>query len=188
MHFDSQISWDEYFLLIAQIVSVKSKDPSTKCGAVIVDDDHRILGLGYNGFAMGTPDDAELYGDRPIKYSRVIHAEMNAMMFAGGCKGTTLYTYPILPCDRCTVHMLQAGIKRFVVDRESTIRSYHHDSIRYIQECGAQIIPCQVRHQLNISQIGSQLETVEPAADSIRTTPLEDILLMPDRSSGIGKM
>lgn len=107
--------WDIYFLTLAEHVSMMSKDPSTKTGAVIVRKDRSILSTGYNGFPMGMPEPEKYYTDREEKLSRIIHCEMNALIFAReDLRGCTLYTYPFLSCDRCFSHLAQAGIVRFV--------------------------------------------------------------------------
>ena len=92
-----QEKWDQRFLELAELVSTWSKDPSTKVGAVIVDDS-RIVSIVYNGFAKGMPDVAEHYENRDEKYSRIVHAEINAIVLAGAhVKGMTLYTFPLMP-------------------------------------------------------------------------------------------
>lgn len=100
---------------MAEYVSTASKDPSTKVGSVIVRPDRTVASVGFNGFPKGMLDDPDIYKNRELKYSRIIHAEMNALLF---CKekptGYTLYTWPFPPCDRCAVHMVQAGIARVV--------------------------------------------------------------------------
>lgn len=112
--------WDFRFLELAKVVSTWSKDPSTQTGAVIVRPDKTIVSLGFNGFPQGMPDSAELYADREIKYSRIVHCEVNALIFANeSVKGCTLYTYPFISCDRCCVQMIQAGISRIVAPQAS---------------------------------------------------------------------
>jgi dCMP deaminase len=112
---------DIRFLRLAREISTFSKDPSTKVGAIIVRPDRTIASMGFNCFSRYTPDRPEWYADRAEKYSRIIHAEMNALIHAGSSvAGYDLYTYPFMPCDRCTVHMLQAGISRFVFPKPST--------------------------------------------------------------------
>lgn len=107
--------WDRYFLRLAREASSKSKDPSTKVGAIIVRPDRTIASIGFNGFPMGMDDKPEWYIDREIKYQRIVHGEMNALLFAREpVKGYTLYTWPFMPCSRCMIHMIQAGIQRFV--------------------------------------------------------------------------
>jgi len=93
---ESQQKWDMRFLEMAKQISGWSKDPSTKCGAVIVRPDRTICATGYNGFPQKLKDDEEFYSNRPMKYSRIIHCEMNAILFAKeDLTGCTLYTYPI---------------------------------------------------------------------------------------------
>lgn len=105
--------WDKRFLELSAHVSWWSKDPSTKCGAVIVDDKNRIISVGYNGFPRGMIDDLSI--DREEKLSKTVHCEMNAILFANqSLEGCTLYTHPFLSCDRCAVHVIQSGITRVV--------------------------------------------------------------------------
>lgn len=109
---DGGVKWVERMLALAKHVAQWSKDPSTKVGAVLTDDQHRILGVGYNGFPRGVEDDLALYEDRTEKYARVVHAEMNAILNShGSLEGATLYTWPFMPCDRCATFVIQAGIK-----------------------------------------------------------------------------
>lgn len=106
--------WDQRFLDMVDLVGSWSKDPSTKVGAVIVREDKTIASVGYNGFPRGMDDNEALYADRPTKYSRIVHGEMNAILNAHGTvNGNTLYV-PMLCCDRCAVHVIQAGITRVV--------------------------------------------------------------------------
>lgn len=106
--------WDKNFLQLAQMVSVFSKDPSTKVGAVIIDDDNRVISIGYNGFPKGIKDDSRL-NNRELKYDMVVHAETNALLFANtSVKGCTIYTWPFQPCSRCASLIIQAGIRRVV--------------------------------------------------------------------------
>jgi len=105
--------WDRRFLELSNLVSTWSKDPSTQVGAVIADD-ARIVSVGYNGFAGAMPDVNEHYENKDEKYSRIVHAETNALLFARvDVRTFTLYSnFP--PCDRCAVNIIQAGIARVV--------------------------------------------------------------------------
>lgn len=106
--------WDRWYLDLAKQVATASKDPSTKVGAVIVRCNNTIASVGYNGFPRGMSDDPALYDDRPTKYSRIVHAEMNAILNAQGpVENCTLYC-TFMPCDRCAVFVVQAGITRVV--------------------------------------------------------------------------
>ena len=107
------MQWDEYFIGIAEQVALKSKDPSTKTGTVIVDKDYRPVSFGYNGFISGC-DENKMTQERPMKYHLVLHAEMNAILFSkrdlNNCILYTLYA----PCQNCLKHILQVGIKRII--------------------------------------------------------------------------
>jgi dCMP deaminase len=107
--------WDLRFLDMAKLVASWSKDPSTQTGAVIVRPDRSVASVGFNGFPHKMSDDPALYANRDEKYSRVVHCEMNALLYADEkVNDFWLYTHPFISCDRCFVHMAQAGITRFV--------------------------------------------------------------------------
>lgn len=117
------ISWDEYFMGIAQLAGMRSKDPNTQVGACIVSDNNKILSMGYNGFPIGCSDD-EFPWDREgetldTKYPYVTHGEMNAILnFRGGSlEGTKLYV-SLFPCNECAKAIIQAGIKKIVYDSD----------------------------------------------------------------------
>ena len=132
--------WDIFYLKLAQTVSTKSKDPSTKVGAVIVRPDMTVAGLGFNGFPRFMPDNPEWLNNREEKYSRVIHAEMNALLHTKEMvRGYTMYC-TLLPCDRCIVHVIQAGIDTIVVpeppeDLKIRWADAFNRSKQYAQEC-----------------------------------------------------
>jgi dCMP deaminase len=119
----SQHKWDQRFLAMAEMVASWSKDPSTKCGAVIVRPDKTVASMGFNGFPKYMSDADELYANREVKYARVVHAELNALLHAREpLLGYTMYTWPPgfgPSCERCTVHVIQAGIKRVVYGRKA---------------------------------------------------------------------
>lgn len=101
-------------MALAEHVSQWSKDPSTKVGAVIVNDRRIVVAIGYNGFPRGVSDDPERYADRPTKYSFVVHAEMNAILNATeDVRGCTLYV-TLAPCNECTKLVVQSGIGTIV--------------------------------------------------------------------------
>ncbi len=114
------ISWDEYFMGVAVLSSLRSKDPSTQVGACIVSEDKKIVGVGYNGFPSGCSDD-ELPWNREgewinTKYPFVCHAELNAILNCNNAsllKGATLYV-ALFPCNECAKAVIQAGIKKIV--------------------------------------------------------------------------
>tara|TARA_B100000686_G_C16401070_1_gene767330 strand:+ start:202 stop:684 length:483 start_codon:yes stop_codon:yes gene_type:complete len=107
------MDWDSYFMRIAESISLRSSDPSTKHGCVIVDSKHSVVSTGYNGPVMGFPNDKVCY-DRPEKYKWMIHAEQNAIIFAQrSLVGCTAYITGH-PCCACFMHLVQSGVKRIV--------------------------------------------------------------------------
>jgi len=107
--------WDLRFMSLARHIAGWSKDPSTKVGAVLVDNERRVLGLGYNGFPRWVKDLADRLDDRETKYSLVVHAELNAILnCAHRPVGSTLYVWPLYPCSECGKAIIQAGIARVV--------------------------------------------------------------------------
>ena len=114
------ISWDEYFMGVAILSGMRSKDPSTQVGCCIVSQDNKILSMGYNGLPMGCSDDEfpwEREGDDPLetKYLYVAHSELNAILnYRGGSlEGAKLYVC-LFPCNECAKAIIQAGIKKIV--------------------------------------------------------------------------
>ena len=108
--------WDHRFFSLAAFIADWSKDPSTKVGCVVVDPStRRIVSTGFNGFPVGVDDSEARLENRKLKYEMVVHAEQNALVFAGTqASGCTLYVTPLPPCARCAVVIIQAQIKRVV--------------------------------------------------------------------------
>ena len=113
------LSWDEYFMGIASLSAMRSKDPSTQVGACIVNSEKRIVSMGYNGMPHCCSDD-EFPWDRennPLdsKYLYVCHAELNAILncAVGSVRGCTVYV-TLFPCNECAKAIIQSGIKEIV--------------------------------------------------------------------------
>ena len=110
------ITWDEYFMGVAQLSALRSKDPNTQVGSCIVSNTHKILSMGYNGFPTGCSDDdfpwAREGGTLDTKYAFVTHSELNAILnYRGGSlEGSTLYV-SLFPCNECAKAIIQCGIK-----------------------------------------------------------------------------
>ena len=103
--------WNARFLGLAEHISTWSKDPSTKCGAVIVRPDKTIASMGFNGFPRGVEDLPSVLNNRDEKYQRIIHADMNAILFLREpAYGYHMFIHPMMPCARCASHIIQAGI------------------------------------------------------------------------------
>jgi dCMP deaminase len=113
------ISWDEYFMGVALLSGLRSKDPSTQVGACIVNSQNKIVGAGYNGLPMGCSDEDfpwEKTGDfLQTKYPYVCHAELNAILNNIGMdlSGCRIYT-ALFPCNECSKAIIQAGIKEVI--------------------------------------------------------------------------
>ena len=115
------ISWDEYFMGVAILSGMRSKDPNTQVGACIVSQDNKILSMGYNGFPMGCSDDEFPWvrEGEPLenKYFYSTHSELNAILnYRGGSlEGAKMYV-SLFPCNECAKAIIQAGIKTVIYD------------------------------------------------------------------------
>ena len=112
------ISWDKYFMGIAVLSSMRSKDPSTQVGACIVNKKKKIVGIGYNGMPFGCDDDSfpwERTGNNlDTKYPYVVHAEPNAILNSNSnLEGCTIYV-TLFPCNECAKLIIQSGITEIV--------------------------------------------------------------------------
>lgn len=152
------LNWDTYFMAIAKLSAMRSKDPSTQVGACIVGNDNRILSIGYNGAPNGYNDD-EFPWDRegaPLdtKYLYVVHAERNAILnYRGNRKdfeGAKIYV-DLFPCNECAKEIIQAGIKEVIYlsdkykDTDGVIASK-----RLFAECGVVFRHLEDKADINI--------------------------------------
>lgn len=115
---ETYINWDEYFMGVALLSAQRSKDPATQVGACIVNEQKRIVGIGYNGFPIGVDDDSFPWGKEDewlnSKYPYVVHAEPNAILNATvPLTNATLYV-TLFPCNDCAKLIIQSGIKKVV--------------------------------------------------------------------------
>lgn len=108
--------WDQRYLAMAKMVAQWSKDPSTQCGAVIVRPDRSVVSVGFNGFPRLLADKKDHYDHRPTKLSRMAHSEANAIRHVRGERlaGYTIYSWPMLPCDRCANQLINYEFSRIV--------------------------------------------------------------------------
>lgn len=116
----NSISWDSYFMGLAHLSALRSKDPSTQVGAVIVNVKNKIVGIGYNGFPSGLNDDEYPWHREgsfvDTKYAYVVHAELNAILNAtSSLEGCSIYV-SLFPCNECAKAIVQAGIKTVVYE------------------------------------------------------------------------
>ena len=116
---NKNISWDEYFMGIASLSALRSKDPNTKVGACIVDDDNKVVSIGYNGMPTGLNEDKLSWNKGEgldSKYLYVCHAEFNAILntrHGEALKGCRLYV-TLFPCNECAKACIQVGIKEII--------------------------------------------------------------------------
>ena len=113
------ISWDEYFMAIARLSGLRSKDPNTQVGACVANAQNKIVGVGYNGFPIGCSDDelpwAREGGYLDTKYPYVCHAELNAVLnsITFDLRDCRIYV-ALFPCNECTKVIIQSGIREIV--------------------------------------------------------------------------
>lgn len=155
---DNYIKWDEYFMAIARLSAMRSKDPSTQVGACIVSDDNRILAIGYNGAPNGFDDDRFPWGKTggrlDTKYPYVCHAEMNAILNYRGNKKdleqAKLYV-DLFPCNECAKIIIQSGIKQviYLYDKHSKEEN-NIASRKLFAECGITVEKLELNEEKTI--------------------------------------
>ncbi len=128
-HRNDNLKWDEYFMGIAKLSALRSKDPSTQVGACIVDQNHKVVSIGYNGMPRGVDDDKIPWGHGEgldSKYLYVCHAEFNAILNTrdgSALSGCTIYV-TLFPCNECAKAIVQTGIKHIVYEDDK-----YHDHV-----------------------------------------------------------
>lgn len=153
------LPWDEYFMALAELSAMRSKDPNTQVGACIVDKNNRILSIGYNGAPNGF-DDNDFPWERegePLetKYLYVVHAERNAILNYRGSRkdleGATIYV-DLFPCNECAKEIIQSGIKEVVylsdkyANTEGTIASK-----RLFDACGVTYRQLEIEKEITLT-------------------------------------
>jgi len=126
---NNYISWDEYFMGVANLSAERSKDDTSQVGACIVNQRNRIIGIGYNGLPYGCDDDEfpwKRSGDfLETKYAYVVHAEANAILNSSNdLEGSRIYV-TLFPCNECAKLIIQSGIKEVIFLEDK----YHDDDI-----------------------------------------------------------
>ncbi len=148
------LTWDEYFMGLAHLSALRSKDPNTQVGAAIVDENHRVVSVGYNGFPSGVSDDEFPWsreGDTlHSKYAFVVHAELNAILNAPrSVRGCTLYV-SLFPCNECAKAIIQSGIKKIVYESDKyNGTDTNIASKRMLKAAGVKL--CRIENTIEIS-------------------------------------
>ena len=155
---ENYINWDEYFMAIAKLSAMRSKDPSTQVGACIVSNDNRILSIGYNGAPNGFDDEKFPWGregeNLNTKYPYVCHAEMNAILNYRGSKkdleNSKIYV-DLFPCNECAKQIIQSGIKHviYLCDKYADTDGVKA-SKRMFEECGVTYQKLDVNKEIKI--------------------------------------
>ena len=140
--------WHERYLDMAKLVGSWSKDPSSKIGAVVIGMHGQVLSTGFNGFPRKINDTEERLNDREKKYKFVIHAEMNCIYNASltgiSLEGSTIYVHGLPCCSECTKGIIQSGITRVVIPRNSINKSEQwaqswNTSVEMLKESGVTV-------------------------------------------------
>ena len=120
---EDYINWDEYFMGIALLTAMRSKDPNSQVGACIVSPENKILSLGYNGMPIGCNDDDMPWeregSDLDTKYMYVCHSELNAILNSPNhdLRGSRMYV-TLFPCNECAKAIIQAGIRTIIYESD----------------------------------------------------------------------
>lgn len=128
---NTPISWSDFFMGTAKLASQRSKDPVCQVGAVIVNDQNHIIGVGYNGFPIGTKDTETMWGkcdENPMmdKHTYVVHAEANAILnTSSNPRGCHLYVTRF-PCHECAKLIIQSGIRSVTFAEIKNHESWQH--------------------------------------------------------------
>ena len=142
-----KISWDQYFITMANLAAMKSKDESTHCGSVIVDDMNNVVATGYNSFVRGINDNVPERQERPQKYMWFEHGERNAIYQAAlrgnSTKGCRIYVTGI-PCADCARGIIQAGITKVIIQERKEFGCEWEESckvtLQMFEEAGVELI------------------------------------------------
>ena len=153
------LEWDEYFMAIAKLSAMRSKDPSTQVGACIVSNDNRILSIGYNGAPNGFSDEKFPWGrdwkNLDTKYPYVCHAELNAILNYRGSKkdleDARIYV-DLFPCNECAKIIIQSGIKEVIYLSDKYANSENNIASRKLfDECGVQYNKIKLKQERDIN-------------------------------------
>ncbi|MBT3416725.1 AAA family ATPase [Candidatus Woesearchaeota archaeon] len=139
------IEWDTYFMGIALLSAKRSKDPNTQVGACIINQEKKIIGIGYNGFPRGCPDDKlpwarEAENKNDTKYPYVVHAEANAILNSTReLKNSKIYV-ALFPCNECAKLIIQSGMQEVIyLDDKYNGDDAHKASIKLLKMAGIKI-------------------------------------------------
>eukprot|EP00667_Euglena_gracilis_P020164 EG_transcript_21778 len=186
------LSWDDYFMGIAVLSAERSKDPNRQVGACIVNGDRKTVGIGYNGFPDGCPDERLPWAGKEVftgssleaadvagmalltKYPYVCHAELNAIVNAttANLKGCTLYV-TLFPCCECTKLVIQSGIRHIIfLDDKGRDDPVFVASRRMLDLAGVKY----TRHEPSVDRIHLDFGPVAPPTPAVAWGALRSAL------------
>jgi len=153
------ITWNEYFMGLAHLSALRSKDPNTQVGACIVDQEHKVVSIGYNGMPRGCKDEDypwEREGDfLHTKYAYVVHAELNAILNSPRSVKDCILYVSLFPCNECAKAIIQSGIKKIYYESDKYDGTDGNiASKRMLKEAGVEFeqLPYEVYLSLNTSK------------------------------------
>lgn len=147
------ISWDEYFMGLAHLSALRSKDPNTQVGACIVDQDKKVVSIGYNGMPRGCADEDFPWeregGFLDTKYAFVVHAELNAILNSPRpVKDCTLYV-SLFPCNECAKAIIQSGIRKVIYESDKYDGTEGNiASKKMLKEAGVELV--KIPYSINV--------------------------------------
>lgn len=152
------LTWDEYFMNLAKLSAMRSKDPNTQVGACIVSSNNHILSIGYNGTPNGFSDDIFPWSreGNPLetKYLYVCHAELNAILNYPGernsLNGAKIYV-SLFPCNECAKAIIQSGIKEIIYESDKYANTDGTiASKKMFDECGVTYRQIDLENEITI--------------------------------------
>ncbi|MBR4462385.1 MAG: dCMP deaminase family protein [Erysipelotrichaceae bacterium] len=153
MEVNMVISWEDYFMGLAHLSALRSKDPNTQVGACIIDSENKVVSIGYNGMPRGCNDDEFPWeregGFLDTKYAFVVHAELNAILNSPrSVKDCTLYV-SLFPCNECAKAIIQSGIRKIVYESDKYAGTEGNiASKKMLEKAGVELV--QMDHEISV--------------------------------------
>ncbi len=147
------LNWNQYFMGLAHLSALRSKDPSTQVGAVIVDESQRVVSIGYNGLPRGCSDEQFPWGREggmlESKYAFVVHAELNAILNSPRSVKNCVIYVSLFPCNECAKAIIQSGIVKIVYECDKyAMTESVKASKRMLEAAGVQLV--QLKEEVEV--------------------------------------
>lgn len=139
-----RISWHEYFMAQAKLISLRGTCSRLYVGSVITRD-RRVIAGGYNGSISGDEHCIDVGCNVVDGHCvRTIHAEQNALMqcakFGVPTQGAEIYVSHF-PCLHCTKLIIQSGIVHIYYEKPYRMNDY---SIQLLNQAGVGMTQIEV--------------------------------------------